>query len=269
MRCAVIDAHAHCGRQERYPPQAIEDYYAAVQGSDILGVVVFPPVLEIYDRYDPAFEDSPQWREGRRKANEYLLTLEGYGLAVFPFFFIWNDFAVDQLTPAHRGIKWHRHGDEPRYHYDDPRCQRAIEGIRQRNLPVCTTSRDSHVTSSKGCTPSVVYTRSNRTLGTTRGRPSPRTFASDVRGLSADARVMRSPDGHPRQGRGGSGLRLLHVLMLLGSARRAQTTCVPPRPQAPDPRRLDLRSTSAPRGSGAALSSAISASKSASDSNER
>ncbi len=144
MRCAVIDAHAHCGRQERHPPQAIEDYYAAVQGSDILGVVVFPPVIEIYDRYDPAFEDSPPWPEGRRKANEYLLTLEGYGLAVFPFFFIWNDFAVDQLTPAHCGIKWHRHGDEPRYHYDDPRCQRAIEAIRQRNLPVCLEEEWSH-----------------------------------------------------------------------------------------------------------------------------
>ena len=144
MRFAVIDAHAHCGKGDTYPPQAIEDYYAAVKGSDILGVVVFPPVSEIYDRYDPAFQDTPQWQEQRRKANDYLLTLEGWGLTVFPFFFMWNDFAVEQLTPAHRGIKWHRHGNEPPYHYQDPRCQLALDAIRQRNLPICLEEEWSH-----------------------------------------------------------------------------------------------------------------------------
>ena len=144
MRFAVVDAHAHCGKEDRYPPQAIEDYYAAVKGSDILGVVVFPPVMEIYDRYDPAFKDTPQWQEQRRKANNYLLTLDGWGLVVFPFFFMWNDFAVEQLTPAHRGIKWHRHGNEPRYHYQDPQCELAIEAIRRRNLPICLEEEWSH-----------------------------------------------------------------------------------------------------------------------------
>ncbi len=144
MRFAVIDAHAHCGKGDTYPPQAIEDYHAAVKGSDIHGVVMFPPVSEIYDRYDPAFEDSPQWQEQRRKANHYLLSLEGWGLTIFPFFFIWNDFAVEQLMPAHRGIKWHRHGNEPPYHYQDPRCRLALAAIRQRNLPVCLEEEWSH-----------------------------------------------------------------------------------------------------------------------------
>ena len=137
MRFAAIDAHAHCGRGDTYPPQAFEDYYGAVKGSDILGVVLFPPVLEIYDRYDPAFEDTPEWQERRQRANDYLLTLEGWGLAVFPFFFIWNDFAVEKLAPVHRGIKWHRHANEPPYHYQDPRCEAAIAEIRRRNLLVC------------------------------------------------------------------------------------------------------------------------------------
>jgi len=43
---------------------------------------------------------------------------------------------VEQLTPRHCGIKWHRHYDEPVYHYDSPRCLKAIEEIRRRNLPV-------------------------------------------------------------------------------------------------------------------------------------
>lgn len=136
MRYAAIDAHAHCGLGDAYPAQAFEDYYESVKGSDILGVVLFPPVSEIYDRYDPAFEDTREWQEHRQRANRYLLTLEGWGLAVFPFFFIWNDFAVEQLMPGHRGIKWHRHAHEPRYHYEDPRCGAAIAEIQRRNLPV-------------------------------------------------------------------------------------------------------------------------------------
>lgn len=137
MRFAIIDAHAHCGKQDCYPPQGFEDYYAQVKGSDIMGVVVFPPVMEVYDRYDPSFEDTAEWQRRRQWANDYLLTLDGWGLAVFPFFFIWNDFAVDQLSGRHRGIKWHRHAGEPQYHYDDPKCSAAIEEIRRRNLPVC------------------------------------------------------------------------------------------------------------------------------------
>ena len=37
------------------------------------------------------------------------LTLGSSDLKVIPYFFIWNDFAVDQLKPQHKGIKWHRH----------------------------------------------------------------------------------------------------------------------------------------------------------------
>ena len=77
MRFAIIDAHAHCGTQDIDPGQTIEDYYAAVQGSDILGVVMFPPVMGIYDRYDPDFEDTPEWQMRRQEANNYMLTLEG------------------------------------------------------------------------------------------------------------------------------------------------------------------------------------------------
>jgi len=132
----VIDAHAHCGVQDSFPPQDFEAYRAAASGSDIRTVVMFPPVAEIYDRDDPDFEDTPWWRERRRAANEYLLHLGDEKLAVIPYFFIWNDFAVEQMTPQHQGVKWHRHPDEPRYRYDDPRCAAAVSEIRRRNLPV-------------------------------------------------------------------------------------------------------------------------------------
>ena len=132
----IIDAHAHCGIQDKFPPQSYDDYSSAIRGSGIQEVVMFPPVMEIYDRYDPNFADSAQWKNRRKSANEYLLHIGTTDLPVIPYFFIWNDFAVDQLTSQHKGIKWHRHSNEPVYHYDSPRCQRAVDEIRSRNMPV-------------------------------------------------------------------------------------------------------------------------------------
>ena len=132
----IIDAHVHCGIQEKLPPQSYDDYFSVIRGSGIREAVMFPPVMEIYDRYDPNFTDSAQWKNRRKSANDYLLHIGTTQLTVIPYFFIWNDFAVDQLTPQHKGIKWHRHSDEPVYHYDSPQCRRAVDEIRRRNMPV-------------------------------------------------------------------------------------------------------------------------------------
>lgn len=133
---AIIDSHAHCGVMDRSFAQSFEDYAGHVEGTPIGGVALFSPVLEIYDRYDPDFGDTPEWRRRRRQSNAYLLSLNASRLTVYPYFFVWNDFAVDQLTAAHRGIKWHRHADEPVYFYDDPKCRAALDEIRRRHLPV-------------------------------------------------------------------------------------------------------------------------------------
>lgn len=133
----IIDAHAHCGREDRFPPQDVRDYISHLGKSGIRGVIMFPPVSEIYDRWDPAFKDTLQWRNRRRESNEYLLGISSSELKVYPFLFIWNDYAVDQITPDHKGIKWHRHPDEPPYEYGGPLCSAAIAEIRRRNMPVC------------------------------------------------------------------------------------------------------------------------------------
>ena len=133
---AVIDSHAHCGEIDRSFPQSFEDYQQQVVGTDIDGVALFSPVLEIYDRYDYNFSDTPAWQLRRSESNAYLLSLQSANLTVFPYFFIWNDFAVDQLGPDHCGIKWHRHPGEPVYFYDDPKCRTALDEIRRRKLPV-------------------------------------------------------------------------------------------------------------------------------------
>ena len=132
----IIDSHAHCGIIDIHPPQSFDDYLDYAAGSSIQGAVFFSPVIEIYDRYDPDFEDTPQWQERRRSSNEYLLGLDSEKFRVFPYFFIWNDFDVGQLTPQHKGIKWHRHAYEPHYDYDTAGCLEAIEEIRRRKMPV-------------------------------------------------------------------------------------------------------------------------------------
>ena len=133
---AVIDAHAHCGVIDRSFAQSFEDYEQQAAGTDIGGVALFSPVLEIYDRHDFHFTDTPAWRLLRQKSNASLLLLKSANLTIFPYFFIWNDFAVEQVTTAHRGIKWHRHAGEPVYCYDDPKCRAALDEIRRRHLPV-------------------------------------------------------------------------------------------------------------------------------------
>jgi hypothetical protein len=136
MSTRIIDAHVHCGIQDRTMPQSFQDYLRQVRSTRIEAAVMFPPVGEVYDRTDPWFKDTPQWRQRRKKANDYLLHLSAESFPVIPYLFIWNDFAVECLQPGHRGIKWHRHPDEPVYDYDDPRCASAIREIARRNLPV-------------------------------------------------------------------------------------------------------------------------------------
>lgn len=136
MTFRVIDAHVHCGVQDRSMAQSFSDYLHSIDHSPIEAAVMFPPVGEVYDRTDPWFEDSPSWIERRNRAHEYLLSLQAERLEVIPYLFIWNDFAVDRLSPDIRGIKWHRHPDEPVYRYDDPRCLEAIRRIAQSHLPV-------------------------------------------------------------------------------------------------------------------------------------
>lgn len=130
----IVDSHIHCGvRHVDLPYQEIEPL---LRRAGITDACMFAPVEDIYDRDDPDFTDTDDWRRTRRAANRYLLQLAAEGEPVFPYLFVWNDFAVDELRHPYRGIKWHRHSYEPEYHYDDPRCARMIAEITKRRLPV-------------------------------------------------------------------------------------------------------------------------------------
>lgn len=77
--------------------------------------------------------DSP---ESRIQANEYVLKVAETAKDVYPFYFVWNDYLLPENLDEYQGIKWHRHPDEPRYDYEQPKCHEILERITELNLPV-------------------------------------------------------------------------------------------------------------------------------------
>lgn len=130
----IIDSHIHCGIQHvDLPYESIEPL---LRQAEITDACLFAPVEDIYNRNDYYFVDNNEWRRIRRSANNYLLQLASAGESVFPYLFVWNDFAFEELVHPYYGIKWHRHSYEPEYNYEDPRCTRMIQEITRRRLPI-------------------------------------------------------------------------------------------------------------------------------------
>jgi len=139
MPIRILDAHAHCGKQDLDPPQDYDTIAALHREAHVDATCMFPPVLEVYDRHNPAFTDDPEWQARRTRAGRYLLDLAAQDSTprVFPFFFVWNDFDLDTLASnPFLVIKWHRHPDVPVYRYDDPLCRALLDWIIEHRLPI-------------------------------------------------------------------------------------------------------------------------------------
>ncbi len=130
----IIDSHIHCGVQHVNLPFSVIS--PLLDEAGITGACLYAPVEDIYDRYNPNFEDNQQWRKTRRAANRYLLDLAAGRESIFPYLFVWNDFALEELQLDYKGVKWHRHDNEPVYRYNDPRCGDMIGEISRRRLPI-------------------------------------------------------------------------------------------------------------------------------------
>ena len=130
----IIDSHMHCGIQNSDQP--IELIRAYLDRAGIQGACLYPPVEDIYDRYDYHFEDNARWVACRQMANEYLLGIQLRDPDIHAYYFVWNDFRKGELQKGYRGIKWHRHDCEPVYHYDDPACEAFIAEAVRLQLPI-------------------------------------------------------------------------------------------------------------------------------------
>ena len=130
----IIDSHIHCGIQTVSQPIELVEERLVEAGVEV--ACLFAPVEDIYDRWDPDFVDTPQWRDRRRRANEYLLTTANDKARIHAYYFVWNDFRFEDLGAGYRGVKWHRHSTEPEYNYDDPRCEEFLRELYRLELPV-------------------------------------------------------------------------------------------------------------------------------------
>ncbi|MDI6853676.1 MAG: amidohydrolase family protein [Deltaproteobacteria bacterium] len=130
----VIDSHIHCGVQN--VSWGWEGIRPLLEEAGIRGAGLIPPVEDIYDRYDYNFTDTPAWQACRRAAHRYLRELNDPEIEISRYFFVWNDFAYEDLGSGYVAVKWHRHANEPEYHYDDPRCREFLEVVQKKGLPI-------------------------------------------------------------------------------------------------------------------------------------
>ena len=130
----IIDSHIHCGIQNVHQP--FEDIRPLLDQAGIAAACLFAPVEDIYHRYAQSFDDNRWWRRCRERAHTYLLELADERTGIYPYYFVWNDFRVEELKKPFAGIKWHHHAGEPPYRYEDRRCTEMIEAICREKMPI-------------------------------------------------------------------------------------------------------------------------------------
>jgi len=124
----IIDGHIHLGNDRETKFFDLDDLARDLDEASADGAVLFAFPEDMY-----RIADCP---ESRRKANRYVLNAHLPDKTLYPFYFMWNDYEVSEDLSQFAGIKWHRHFDEPRYDYDDPRCREVLRRITDLNLPV-------------------------------------------------------------------------------------------------------------------------------------
>jgi len=126
----IIDAHVHLGNNRQTKYYSLRELRRDLKEAGAQGAVVFAFPEDMY-----RIADSPQ---SRMKANEYVLKAAraSRNLNLYPFYFVWKDYLIPPNLDEYAGIKWHRHWDEPRYDYDDPKCSEILEKIGGLKMPV-------------------------------------------------------------------------------------------------------------------------------------
>jgi len=124
----IIDSHVHIGRNRKTKYYSDKELWRDLKEADARGAVIFAFPEDVY-----RITDTP---DSRLRANQYVLEVADRSNDLFPFYFVWNDYLIPENLDRYRGVKWHRHHDEPRYDYDDPRCSGFLERIRELRLPV-------------------------------------------------------------------------------------------------------------------------------------
>lgn len=94
------------------------------------GAVIFAFPEDIYRKIN-----SPAYR---LEVNGYILEVsrKSEAFCLYPFYFVWNDYLLPENLESYAGIKWHRHTDEPKYDYEDPRSLAFLKRVKELKMPV-------------------------------------------------------------------------------------------------------------------------------------
>jgi hypothetical protein len=114
----IIDDHIHCGNNKRTKVFTPEDIRKDLAEANAQGAVIFAFPEDIY---------RIECTKVSKNTDDIIL---------YPFYFVWNDYIMPDNLSDYAGIKWHRHWDEPKYDYDDPKCYAMLKAIKDLSLPV-------------------------------------------------------------------------------------------------------------------------------------
>jgi len=124
----IIDSHIHIGNNRQTKYYSLEELERDLGEADAQGAVLLAFPEDIYRIVDT--------RESRIKSNQYVLEVSRQRKNLYPFYFVWNDYIIPDNLDEYKGIKWHRHPDEPRYDYDNPKCKEILSLIKELDLPI-------------------------------------------------------------------------------------------------------------------------------------
>ncbi|MEE8323127.1 MAG: amidohydrolase family protein [Candidatus Bathyarchaeia archaeon] len=124
----IIDGHIHVGSNRLTKYYTLDEVWKELHTAEADGACIFAFPEDMYRSVNVA--------EARVKANKYVLEVSKTSRDFYPFYFVWNDYLLPDNLEAYRGIKWHRHADEPKYDYDDPKCFEILNSIKELRLPV-------------------------------------------------------------------------------------------------------------------------------------
>lgn len=126
MRIIYAHVHVGCNKETKYYSEA--ELWRDLREANAQGAVIFAFPEDIYRVRDS--------KEARLEANEYVLQLSKKYPDLYPFYFVWTDYLIPENIGEYKGVKWHRHYNEPRYDYEDPKCREFIEVIKEFGMPV-------------------------------------------------------------------------------------------------------------------------------------